>query len=91
VLAALGNYRELEMINLSGAWSGELDGTNQGRMVVNLQHEGDRLYGKGHFNEPSLGVYKYNVQGVISGEDIKLILTPSSNGHIGIQLFLPVN
>lgn len=74
------------MINLSGAWSGELDGTNQGRMVVNLQHEGDRLYGKGNFNEPSLGVYQYNVQGVVSDEEIKLILTPSARAHSGIQL-----
>jgi len=74
------------MINLSGSWSGKLDGTNKGRMVINLQHEGDRLYGKGNFNEPSLGVYQYNVQGVISGEEIKLILTPSNSALFGIQL-----
>lgn len=74
------------MINLSGAWSGELSGTNQGRMVINLQHEGDRLYGKGHFNEPSIGVYQYNIQGVVSGEEIKLVLTPALRAHSGIQL-----
>lgn len=74
------------MKNLSGAWTGELDGTNQGRMVINLQHEGDRLYGKGHFNEPTLGVYQYNVQGVINGEEIKLLLTPAAQAHSGIQL-----
>lgn len=74
------------MFDLSGTWSGELSGTNQGRMVIILQHGGDRLYGKGHFNEPSLGVYQYNIQGVVSGEEIKLVLTPASRSSSGIQL-----
>lgn len=73
-------------MNLSGTWSGELDGTNQGRMVINIQHEGDRLYGKGHFNEPTLGVYQYNVQGVVAQEELKLMLTPAGRAHSGIQL-----
>lgn len=72
------------MKNLSGFWIGEMNGTNQGRMVIELKHEGDRLYGQGHFNEPTLGTYRYNVQGVTQKEKIKLVLTPIQdiNAHL---------
>jgi predicted nucleotide-binding protein len=74
------------MNNITGSWIGELNGTNHGRMVVNLQHEGDRVYGEGHFNEPSLGTYQYQVQGIVTGEKVNLILTPKARSHAGIDL-----
>lgn len=38
--------------NLSGVWTGELSGTNKGGLTIEIQHEGDRLYGHGRFYEP---------------------------------------
>lgn len=69
------------MENLSGSWIGELNGTNKGRMFIRLAHEGDRIYGEGSFNEPSLGSYEYQVQGIVAGEDIRLLLTPGQLSH----------
>jgi predicted nucleotide-binding protein len=74
------------MENLTGSWSGELNGTNQGNMFIRLQHEGDRIYGEGAFNEPQLGTYQYSVHGIVTGEAIKLMLTPSGKDHAGIAL-----
>lgn len=68
-----------EMENFSGRWVGELNGpTNQGQMFVSLQHEGDRIYGRGNFSEPSMGTYEYHVQGVSQNDSVRLILTPVS-------------
>ena len=67
------------MENLSGLWVGELQGTNSGSMVVELSHDGNRLYGDGNFNEPALGSYSYHIQGVVQTEDIRLLLTPDRN------------
>ena len=64
------------MENLSGSWIGELSGTNQGQMLIRLSHEGDRVYGEGHFKESSIGPYQYQIQGIVAGESIKLMLTP---------------
>jgi len=74
------------MIDLSGTWEGTFSGTNQGRMVIKFTHEGDRIYGAGHFNEPTVGIYRYQVQGVVSKEIIKLLLTPGERSHAGILL-----
>lgn len=74
------------MKDLSGVWEGTFTGTNQGRMVIKFNHEGDRIYGAGHFNEPTIGVYRYQVQGVVSGEVIKLLLTPGERSNSGITL-----
>lgn len=65
------------MENLSGSWAGELNGTNQGKMVVRLSHEGDRIYGEGHFYEPTVGTYQYQIQGIVAGDKVNLILTPA--------------
>lgn len=74
------------MQDLSGVWEGEFTGTNQGRMVIKFTHEGDRVYGAGHFNEPTVGVYRYQVQGIVSEGVIKLFLTPGERSHAGIAL-----
>jgi predicted nucleotide-binding protein len=70
--------------NLSGSWTGELSGTNTGGMLLELGHEGDRLYGKGRFYEPKLGSYEYNVQGIAKGDDFSFFLTP--RGQQGLRL-----
>lgn len=64
------------MEDLSGTWTGELGGTNQGNMFIRISHEGDRVYGEGSFNEPTLGTYQYQIQGIVDGEKIKLMLIP---------------
>lgn len=74
------------MQDLSGVWEGVLSGTNQGGMVIEFTHEGDRIYGTGHFNEPALGVYRYQVQGIVSGEEIRLLLTPGEPLNPRIEL-----
>jgi predicted nucleotide-binding protein len=65
---------------------GELNGTNHGRMFVKLQHEDNRVYGEGNFNESALGSYKYHVQGVVTGEDIDFMLTPVAISNTGLNL-----
>ncbi len=67
------------MVNLSGTWTGELGGTNQGKMFIRISHEGDRVYGEGSFNEPTLGTYQYQIQGIVDGEKIKLMLIPGQS------------
>lgn len=62
--------------NLSGTWTGEMSGTNSGGMILELKHEGDRLYGKGRFCELSLGAYEYAIQGVVKAEMFSIFLTP---------------
>lgn len=69
------------MENLSGSWTGDLNGTNQGKMLVKLSHEGDRIYGEGYFNEPTMGTYQYQIQGIVAGEKVNLILTPGQRSH----------
>ena len=39
-------------INLTGVWTGEMEGTNVGGMSLELQHSGDRIYGQGQFTSP---------------------------------------
>ncbi len=74
------------MKNLTGTWIGELNGTNQGRMTVNFQHDGDRIYGTGNINEPTLGIYQYQIQGVVKDEKVGLILTPGARSSSTIDL-----
>jgi predicted nucleotide-binding protein len=75
------------MENFSGRWVGELNGlTNQGQMFLALQHEGDRIYGRGNFSEPSMGTYEYHVQGVYQNSSVRLILTPASQSNGGFFL-----
>ena len=75
------------MENLSGNWSGELKGpTNQGTMAIELSQNSNRLFGYGHFNEPSLGIYNYHIQGSVQDEEIKLSLTPDPNHSPTISL-----
>jgi predicted nucleotide-binding protein len=75
------------MGSFSGRWVGELSGpTNQGQMFVALQHEGDRIYGRGNFSEPSIGTYEYHVQGVSQDNSVKLILTPATQSNGGFVL-----
>lgn len=70
--------------NLSGTWTGELSGTNSGGMLLEIHHDGDRLYGKGRFYEPKLGSYEYDIQGVAKGSDFSFFLTP--RGQQGLSL-----
>lgn len=65
--------------NLTGTWTGDLTGTNSGGMVLQIRHDGDRLYGHGRFYEPKLGAYEYELQGVSKGEDYSFFLTPRPN------------
>lgn len=75
------------MENHTGTWIGELEGpNNKGSMVMELQHEGDRIYGKGTFNEPALGSYQYQIQGVVIDSTVKLVLTPMNNHSPRISL-----
>jgi len=74
------------MDNLTGAWIGELDGTNQGRVFIELTHEGDRVYGEGRANEPRLGIYGYKIQGVVRDKTVNFVLTPSYNPNPNVML-----
>ena len=62
--------------NLTGSWTGELTGTNTGNMVLQIHHEGNRIYGSSRFYEPSLGSYEYDVQGVSKSDGYSFFLTP---------------
>jgi predicted nucleotide-binding protein len=66
-------------VNLSGVWTGELRGTNPGGMTLDIQHDGDRLYGRGRFYEPSHGSYEYTIQGIVKDEVVSFFLTPKAN------------
>lgn len=66
-------------INLTGVWTGEMEGTNVGGMSLELQHSGDRIYGQGQFYEPTLGVYSYDIQGAVKDEQVTFFLTPKPN------------
>jgi predicted nucleotide-binding protein len=68
--------------NLSGSWTGEMSGTNSGGMMLELTHEGDRLYGMGRFCEISLGAYEYAIQGIAKAEKFVLFLTPKAGQNL---------
>jgi len=70
--------------NISGTWAGELSGTNFGSMLLEVRHEGDRLDGKGRFHEPKVGSYEYDIQGVATGRDFSLFLTPRAQQVMGL-------
>jgi predicted nucleotide-binding protein len=76
------------MGTLRGYWVGELSGTNSGGIALEIQHEGDRIYGKGKFFEPALGTYEYNIQGVITQDEKELsfLLTPHGPSHISLGI-----
>lgn len=70
--------------NITGTWAGELSGTNTGSMLLDIRHEGDRIYGHGRFHEPNLGSYEYDIQGVAKRDDFTFFLTP--RGQQGLRL-----
>ena len=71
-------------INLTGTWTGEMRGTNSGGMTLELQHEGDRIYGHGKFYEPSLGTYVYDIQGSSKSGVFSFFLTPRPNQPVSL-------
>lgn len=75
-------------LNISGYWTGKIEGTNHGGFAIQLNQSDDKLTGTAKISEPQLGEYEYEVKGTISKE-ISLHLTPTRNTH-GIQLG-PVN
>lgn len=74
--------RKVMEINLSGVWTGELSGTNSGGMTIDIQHDGDRLYGRGKFYEPSIGSYEYTIQGIVKGDIATFFLSPKPNQSV---------
>ncbi len=71
--------------NITGTWAGELTGTNSGGMLLEIVHEGDRIYGSGKFHEPALGSYEYSLQGISKGDSFSFFLTPN-RGASHLQL-----
>lgn len=67
------------MEDLSGYWTGEIQGTNVGGFAIVLEHKSERIYGHGQFYESTLGLYEYNIQGISSLHDISLFLSPKPN------------
>ena len=53
-----------------------------GGLTIEIQHEGDRLYGHGRFYEPELGSYEYDLQGIIKDDELTFYLTPKPNQNI---------
>ena len=56
----------MDTTNISGYWTGEFVGTNQGGFSLELTHQGEKLTGVAKFLEPKLGGYEYEVQGVFA-------------------------
>jgi predicted nucleotide-binding protein len=66
----------MSVIDVSGYWTGEILGTNQGGFSLEIKQDGKKLSGIAKLNEPTLGQYEYIVRGEIKGEAIGLRLVP---------------
>lgn len=50
----------------SGYWTGQIRGTNTANFTLEVEQDGEALTGVAHFNEPSIGQYRYEITGVAS-------------------------
>jgi len=62
--------------NIEGKWSGVIQGTNQGRVFVEIQQDESNLQAKVHINDHDMGVYSYYGAGRIEDDHITLNLQP---------------
>jgi hypothetical protein len=70
--------KAMDNTNISGHWTGEFAGTNQGGFSLEWIHQGKKLSGRAKFMEPKMGGYEYQVQGVF-GETVSFQLIPAKN------------
>lgn len=84
VYAIRPTTEKLMAVNLTGTWTGEMRGTNPGGMTLELEHDGDRIYGHGKFFEPALGTYIYDIQGSSKDNNFSFLLSPRPNQSVSL-------
>lgn len=62
-------------IDYSGYWTGEIRGTNVGKFTLDLKQDGTVLSGVASINEPALGQYRYELEGV-AGDSMSCTMKP---------------
>lgn len=75
----------MNFIDYTGYWTGEIKGTNQGGLTLDIRQEGSELFGTATLSEPALGEYEYSIQGKAASE-MSLRLVPvrkSGNFNLG--------
>lgn len=72
--------------DVSGYWTGEILGTNQGGLTLDIKQDGEKLSGIAKMCEPALGQYEYTISGVIkNGISLRLIPGRQTGGlNLGI-------
>lgn len=61
--------------NISGFWTGEILGTNQGGLTLDIKQDGVKVSGIAKIHEPALGQYEYHLSGTAE-ENLSFKLTP---------------
>lgn len=77
------------MENLTGNWTGTIDGTNTGRVSADILHgEDNRLTGTLTHNDPQYGVYSFALvgQAAKTGSKVLLGLKPTTTPPPGVSL-----
>lgn len=64
--------------NYAGYWIGAFDGTNQGRITLDIQQNGVEVVGTAKMAEPAYGQYEYSFTG-LAGDSLTLICKPGWN------------
>ncbi|MBS0633711.1 MAG: nucleotide-binding protein [Verrucomicrobia bacterium] len=72
--------------DVAGFWTGNIFGTNQGGLTLDLKQDGIHVTGTAKMHEPALGQYEYTINGIIKeGLSFKLIPGRRTGGlNLGI-------
>lgn len=72
------------MVDYSGYWTGQIEGTNQAGFTIDIKQEGDAITGIATIYEPKIGQYEYSVNGT-AGVNFSANLVPGRSTS-GISL-----
>jgi predicted nucleotide-binding protein len=70
----------MKIADISGYWTGEINGTNRGGLVFEITQNGPSISGIAKVHEPALGRYECVITGTIA-DRISLRLTPGQRTH----------